>query len=258
MVELEAIVDGARASQLPPFTLPDSADAQVFADPVQSDEQFIEGRPRTTMRRRIAIVPLKPGALSLPGPRIEWWDADQGVARTAMLPPLQLQVAPGEAAPALPDEGSTAPAGEGDRRDASASPSTLARSLPWVLLAIAAFAWWRLRRRAAAVVDGPGMPAATKPPTQSLAAALKQDDLGAIAQAFCIEAGSKLDDLDAVRARLDDHAQRDAVERMQAARWGEGDAALALAALRAAFAKGARWRRPLAKPPDLLPPLYPE
>ena len=66
MVELEAIVDGARASQLPPFTLPDSADAQVFADPVQSDEQFIEGRPRTTLRRRIAIVPLKPGVLSLP------------------------------------------------------------------------------------------------------------------------------------------------------------------------------------------------
>ena len=110
MVELEAIVDGARASQLPPFTLPDNADAQVFADPVQSDEQFIEGRPRTTLRRRIAIVPLKPGALSLPGPRIEWWDATQGVPRTAMLPPLQLQVAPGEIAPAMPDAGSITPA----------------------------------------------------------------------------------------------------------------------------------------------------
>ena len=261
MVELEAIIDGARASQLPPFTLPDSTDAQVFADPVQSDEQFIEGRPRTTLRRRIAIVPLKPGALSLPGPRIEWWDATQGVPRTAMLPPLQLQVAPGETAPDLPDAGSTTPTGDGESLDASASPSTLARYLPWLLLAIAvvaAFAWWRLRRRVPAAADGPVLPINSVPPNPSLAAALKQDDLAVIAHALCIEAGSKLDDLDAVRARLDDDAQRDAVERLQAARWGDGDPASALAALRRAFAKGARWTTPATKPVPLLPPLYPE
>lgn len=261
MVELEAIIDGARASQLPPFTLPDSADAQVFADPAQSDEQFIEGRPRTTLRRRIAIVPLKPGALSLPGPRIEWWDATQGVPRTAMLPPLQLQVAPGETPPDLPDAGSTTPTGDGESLDASASPSTLARYLPWLLLAIAvvaAFAWWRLRRRVPEAVDGPGLPTVAVPQTTSLASALKQDDLAAIAHALCIDAGSKLDDLDAVRARLDDDAQRDAVERLQAARWGDGDTPSALAALRRAFAKGARWRTPAAKPVSLLPPLYPE
>jgi len=261
MVELEAIVDGARASQLPPFTLPDSAEAQVFADPVQSDEQFIEGRPRTTVRRRIAVVPLKPGALSLPGPRIEWWDATQGVPRTAMLPPLQLQVAPGEAAPAMPDAGSSAPTGEGERLDASASPSTLARHAPWMLLAIAllaAFAWSRSRRRVPAGVDGPANPTAAPSPTPSLAAALKQDDLAVIAHALCIEAGSKQDDLDAVRARLDDDAQRDAVERLQAARWGDGDPVSALATLRRAFAKGARWSTPSTKPVSLLPPLYPE
>ena len=108
------------------------------------------------------------------------------------------------------------------------------------------------------MVDGPAMPAVVTPPTPSLAAALKQGDLGPIAQALCMEAGSKLDDLDAVRARLDDDVQRDAVERMQAARWGEGDAASALAALRHAFVKGARWRKPAAKPAELLPPLYPE
>lgn len=261
MVELEAIIDGARASQLPPFTLPDSADAQVFADPVQSDEQFIEGRPRTTLRRRIAIVPLKPGALSLPGPRIEWWDATQGVPRTAMLPPLQLQVAPGEAALARPDAGSTTPTADGENLDASASRSMLARYAPWMLLAVAllaGFAWWRSRRRAPEAVDGPVLPTVAAPPTPSLAAALKQDDLAVIAHALCIEAGSKLDDLDAVRARLDDDAQRDAVERLQAARWGDGDAVSALAALRLAFAKGARWRTPTVKPVSLLPPLYPE
>lgn len=264
MVELEAIVDGARASQLPPFTLADNPDAQVFADPVQSDEQFIEGRPRTTLRRRIAIVPLKPGVLSLPGPRIEWWDAPQGVPRTAMLPPLQLQVAPGETAPGVSDAASTTstPRRDGGSLDASASPSTLARYAPWLLLAIAliaAFAWWRSRGRAPATGEGPvPLPAVATPPTTSLAAALKQDDLAVIAHALCMEAGSKLDDLDAVRARLDDDAQRAAVERLQAARWGVGDPASALATLRRAFAKGARWRTPEAQPVPLLPPLYPE
>lgn len=262
MVELEAIVDGARASQLPPFTLPDSADAQVFADPAQSDEQFIEGRPRTIVRRRIAIVPLKPGALSLPGPRIEWWDAAQGVARTAMLPPLQLQVAPGEALPDPEDAGPATPAVEGARPEASGSPSTLARSAPWILLAVAllaAYAWWRSRRRGLATGGVSAPPNVAAPPTPpSLAAALKQDDLAGIAHALCVEAGLRGDDLDAVRERLEDEAQREAVERLQAARWGDGDAASALAALRRAFAKGARWRTPGAKPASLLPPLYPE
>ena len=109
-IEVEAIADGARASQLPPLTLADSSEAQVFADPAQADEQFIEGRPRTIVRRRIAIVPLKPGALSLPGPRIEWWDAAQGVARTALLPPLRLEVSPGDAV--APDAADPVPAGE--------------------------------------------------------------------------------------------------------------------------------------------------
>ena len=261
MVELEAIVDGARASQLPPFTIADSGDAQVFADPVQTNEQFIEGRPRTIVRRRIAIVPLKPGALSLPGPRIEWWDAAQGVARTAMLPPLQLQVAPGELPPNPTDAGPATPAAEGGQPDAASSPSGLARYLPWALLAIAVlvpFAWWRSRKRGPGTGDGSARPTVVAPQAPSLAAALKQNDLADIAHALCVEARLPADDLDAVRAGLDDAAQVDAVERLQAARWGDGDPASALIALRHAFAMGARWRRPPAKAVSLLPPLYPE
>ncbi|MBK9669997.1 MAG: hypothetical protein IPO74_08725 [Thermomonas sp.] len=65
------------------------------------------------------------------------------------------------------------------------------------------------------------------------------------------------DDLDGVRARLDDTAQREAIERLQAARWGDGDAAVALVALRGAFAQGPRWRMRGRAPSSLLPPLYP-
>jgi hypothetical protein len=260
-IELEAIADGASASQLPQIALADSAQAQVFADPVQADEQFIEGRPRTTLRRRIAIVPLQAGALTLPGPRIEWWDVTQGAARTAMLPPLQLQVAPGATSNDTPEAQSDPAATDAAGSGAVASSARWRPDAWWLLPAIAVLAggaWWSRRKPRASADAALPAPATAEASTPSLSSALKQGDLAGIAHALCIEAGSKLGDLDAVHARLDDDAQRDAVERLQAARWGDGEAASALAGLRRAFASGPRWRKPSAKTPSPLPPLYPE
>lgn len=261
-VEIEAIADGASASQLPPLTIPEDARAQVFPDPPQSDEQFIEGRPHTTVRRRIAIVPLQAGALSLPGPRIDWWDAAQGVVRTAMLPPLQVQVAPGATAAAMQDAGTPSMPATGDAPAPAAPILQWKRYAAWLLLLVAsvlAFAWWRARLQPAMADVSSAMPAsAPARSVPSLADALKQGGLVDIARALCVEAGVRSDDLDAVRAKLDDAAQADALDRLQAARWGSADAGAALAALRVAFAKGARWRKQAAKPEALLPPLYPE
>ena len=64
--------------------------------------------------------------------------------------------------------------------------------------------------------------------------------------------------LDAVHARLDDAGQQEAVRLLQAARWAGGDADAARAALRRAFAKGARWRQAARQMRAELPPLYPE
>ncbi|QIL19911.1 BatD family protein [Thermomonas sp. HDW16] len=261
-IELEAIADGASASQLPPLTIPDSTQAQVFADPPQSDEQFIEGRPRTTLRRRIAIVPLKAGALTLQGPRIDWWDAAQGVVRTAMLPSLQLQVAPGSVPATTVDDGAPmSPQVDGADTRASVSTIALGRHAPWLLLVVvlaAAFAWWRWRMPVDAMPVAATQSSPPEVQAASLAAALKQGELAAIAHALCTDAGIRGDDLDTVRTRLDDAAQAEAVERLQSARWGSGDAESALAALRRAFAKGAHWRKPGTKKESLLPPLYPE
>lgn len=261
-VEIEAVADGASTSQLPPLAIADNADAQVFADPPQSDEQFIEGRPRTTVRRRIAIVPLKAGLLSLAGPRIDWWDAAQGVARTAMLPPLQLQVAPGADLPAAADaaQASVQPQAPGNA-DIPTATASLKRfgwwSLPVIALVLAA-AWWHRRRQPAMADAAPAGSAAPEASVPSLAAALGQGDLAAVAHALCSEAGLQGDELDALAAKLDDPAQVEAIAALQAARWGGGDAGSALAVLRRAFAKGARWRRQEARVAPLLPPLYPE
>ena len=260
-VEIEVIADGASAAQLPPVTLADTPGLQLFADPPQVDEQFVDGRPRSILRRRISIVPLQAGTVSVGGPRIEWWDAAQGVARTAMLPPLQLQVAPGEGVAKDPAE---APAKlEADAEagaSAAADGAVLSRWWPWIVLGgvavLAALALWRWPRASQDVAPKPDV--AKTMPIPPLKAALAGGDLALIAQALGAAAGLRSDDLDAVRKRLDDAAQLDAVIQLQAARWGDGDAGSALAALRRAFAKGARWRVAARASGSLLPPLYPE
>ena len=263
-VEIEVIADGATATQLPAVMLAESAGVQLFADPPQVDEQFVDGRPRSLLRRRIAIVPTQAGVVSIGGPRIEWWDAAQGVARTAMLPPLQLQVVPGTAA-ATPSVDAAAPAA---RAGADAPSGDAAhgwsRWRPRLLLAVAllvVLAWWRWPRAPVPAADAggdapsPGAPAVRIP---SLPDALKRGDLGVIAQALGAAAGLHGEDLDGVRRRLDDALQVEAVKQLQAARWGSGDAAPTLAALRAAFAQGPRLRKPAPSSTSLLPPLYPE
>jgi hypothetical protein len=65
--------------------------------------------------------------------------------------------------------------------------------------------------------------------------------------------------IEALIERLDDAAQRDALQALQRARWGRGDLDGALQAVRGAFASGPRWRRSRsAHGDDPLPPLYPE
>jgi hypothetical protein len=86
---------------------------------------------------------------------------------------------------------------------------------------------------------------------------LADGDLGAIADALCAMAAPPAADLDALQARLDDDAQRDAVAALQRARWGGGDPAAARAALRRAFADGPRWKPATREEQGLLPPLYP-
>ena len=95
------------------------------------------------------------------------------------------------------------------------------------------------------------------PESPSLADALKAGALGDIAQALCADAALSGEDLDALRKHLDDAAQIAAVGELQSARWGAGNAAAALASLRAAFGKGVRLRRKIKPVPDVLPPLYP-
>lgn len=263
-VQIEAVADGATAAQMPEIGIADVPGAQVFAEPAQVDEQFVEGRPRTTVRRTFSLVPARPGALVVAGPRIAWWDAANGVARVAELPPLQLQVAPGAHADATSDAAQPTQEAEPVAAQSAASRTSGAREwrgmwfglLALIVVVLIAFLWWRRRNTARAATKE--TPAAPSTPVVSLASALKTGDLAVIAHALAKDAGLATDDLDALRARLADSVQMDALHQLQAARWGGGNVQAALRTLRAAFAGGARWRQTKQKAESLLPPLYPE
>lgn len=265
---IEAQADGATASQMSALELGKVDGAQVFAEAPQVEERFDQGRPQVRVVRRFSVVPSRSGTLRVPAPRLPWWDVSAGAARTASLPDFALQVEQGVHAP---DTAAPAPGAQGAASSARwlRVPLVQGTVQPWALAAVA-FAllwlvtlWWALHRRTqvarASQVPPASQGATPAAPTQppGLKQALARGDLEAIAAALVRDAGPPVRDLDAACAALDDPAQVAAVRALQQARWGAGDAAAAVAALRAAFAGGARWRVAQRKPATLLPPLYP-
>ena len=262
-IEIELVADGASASQLPELQLPPVDGAQVLAEPAQVDEGFEQGRPRTRVTRRFALVPAAAGPLRVPGPRLAWWDVRAGVARTASLPTLELEVAPGAATANSTGEAPSPGAAHAQGTTATAS----AGPWPWIALAFALL-WlatlaWALRRgqaTAPAPVAGPA-PERTAPiGGRELQRVLQVGDLAEVERALCALAVPPAPGLDALASRIADPAQRDALLRFQQARWAGGDVVAARASLRAAFARAPVWEAAPAPGDggsDLLPPLYP-
>lgn len=269
---VEATADGATAAQLPDLQLPAIAGAQVFADPAQVDEVFEEGRPRVTVTRSFSIVPARAGALRVAGPRLDWWDARAGTARTASLPVLTLEVASGRGVPGSPSSLDATPASPAVARDSGGDwmqvPGVQGRVRPWAFATVAfALLWlitfmWGLHRHprtpesAQAPSGQPGQARSAKVKAR-LRQALATGDLSEVAEALCAGMQPPAPDLDALREALDDPRQRAAVDALQRARWGDGDGTAARVLLRESFARGPRWRKRVAEAEPPLPPLYP-
>ena len=276
ILSVEAVVDGASAAQLPELILPEIPGAQVFPDPVQTEERWVDGRPQVTLRRQFSLVPSQGGALTIPGAQLQWWDVTADRMRTATLPTLQLDVAAGAVDPGL--AGPVSPyANAGTNVVAAPTPISAgsADHRPWVLATVVfGTAWlltllWALHRTPATGALRPrGMPdasatvpRATTPAVDraALARALDHGDFDQIASLLCGMAWPPAVDIDEVFQRLADPAQRDAIAAMQRALWGGGDGVAARQQLRTAFSRDPVWRDPVERPSPspLLPPLYP-
>lgn len=270
-VTVEAIADGATASQMPELQLQmdgGAADAQIFADPAQNNDTFRDGRPQARVSRRFSIVPAHAGTLRIRGPRLTWWDVRAGIGRTAALPDILLPVTParnGTAATPAADVNAVATAsGDGRIR----VPGIQGEVRPWALTTVAfALLWlitlsWGMHRRAQSVdddgdEDGDARPAPAMAALADLKRALQYSDLGDVADVLCATCAPPAADLDALQLRLDDDRQIAAVRSLQRARWGDGDGVAARTALRTAFKNGPRWRREKIAATQALPPLYP-
>lgn len=274
-IVIEATAVGATRAQFPDLVLPSVADAQVFPEPAQFDERFVGGSPQLKWTRRFSLVPNRAGRLVVPGVRLDWWNVRAGAMKTATLPDLTLDVAPGSGAFAAPPA-AQAPAVVA-APSASAAPAALdllpprgrtawatvaaAFALLWLVTLVIAVILWR--RRAAqspsveqAVRMRPAGPGAGL--TAELRRAIDRGGLDEVATLLC--AMGDVPDLDGVVAGLADPGQRQAVQAMQRARWaGEGDLGQARDRLREAFRDGPRWRSVSApREPGELPPLYPQ
>lgn len=267
-IVVELVADGATASQMPPITLPQVPGMQSFPERAQVDESVVDGRPRIRLTRRFSIVPSQAGELRIEGPRLAWWDVQAARARTASLPTLVVQVAPGEPAAIEPRADPTT--------GLPASASQAGGALRWwgaaaLLLVALVLIVMGVRRRHAVGTDtaeamperGPGPASSTTAPTPSgplppvlpsLPSALQAGDLGDIEHALRAQSPMRGDRW---MEALADPAQRDAALLLVRARWADGDTAAAISALRAAFAAGVRWRDESSPPALKLAPLYP-
>lgn len=271
---VEAIAQGATQAQMPELPAPVIAGAQVFAEPPQYDETFNGGSPQVKLTRRFSIVPNAAGKLAVPGMKLGWWDVRASAAKFAALPDLALEATPGSGSFAAPAAVAAGAAPDAISDNALSLQPTAQAPTPdwwrwlafgfaglWLLTVAWLGLWWWQRRRAPAAPPGPvgrGSVAATATHTAAdLKRALDTGDLEDVATALCGMATPPCVDLDALLARLDSSAQRDAIEQLQRARWADGDGVAARAALREAFRNGPDWRRVPQVAREILEPLYP-
>lgn len=271
-VVVEAVAQGATAAQFPEIPPPPIEGAQVFAERAETVERFVDGGPQLTVVRRFSIVPLREGALRVPGTRMEWWDVAAGKARVAILQDLQVDVGPGGPGAATGPGAAPSSAAAAASADVVVPVAGMIEGSRWIWLAaafallwLATLAWvlWSRRRSKPHDAIAPGSRAQSAPlaPRPALADLRRVLDAGGFDEAVALlrrMAPVPAADLDAVIAALDDGPQREALDAMRRALWaGEGEPAAARAALRAAFRDGPRWRpvAPAERAP--LPPLYP-
>ncbi|KRG70058.1 hypothetical protein ABB29_07435 [Pseudoxanthomonas dokdonensis] len=276
-VTIEAVASGATQSQLPELSLPAPPGAQVFAEPPQFNERFIDGRPQVSMTRSFSIVPNQPGRLDIAGLRIGWWRVGDDSPQQAVLPDLTLKVLPGSGGFATPAPAATTADVGSNAASAATSDDRIQLRQPvsrvWIWLSAGfAILWlltllWALLRRPAPVLAHGGKSSAatarvpTARPRHALAdlkRVLDTGDLDEVAEVLKGMASPPLRELDALSARLSSPDQRAAIETLRRARWADGDAVSARHALRQAFRDGPQWRVVDNEDPSPLPPLYPQ
>ena len=83
---------GLRGEQLPELPAPDYGSVKTYPDKAKTNTQFDGTWVVGTREEKYALVPTQPGAVTVPGIRIPWWNIERGEWETAELPSRVLTV----------------------------------------------------------------------------------------------------------------------------------------------------------------------
>ena len=277
-LRLEA--QGLGFEQLPKLELPKMAGADIYPDkPVTQDKddgQWLYG----VRERKFAIVPNRPGPLTLPPISVGWWDTAHDRAETAQLPSLTLDVQPAAAGttPAPPAVSQNAPVAKVAETSGSIGVPApvgadttelhLWRSLAFIALAlwaatlIAWIAWMLAQRRKQPSASARTAPDTT-PARRAFADACKREDLPAAARALLAWARQtrpELRNLGELRQAVSDSVQAAAIASLERARFGANSGGeVSAAELARRFAQGPALATTPGSvvPATSLPELYP-
>ncbi|MBS0590752.1 MAG: protein BatD [Proteobacteria bacterium] len=281
---LHVKAQGLAFEQLPELTLPKIDGAEVYPDKEitgnRDDGTWLHGE-RT---RKFAIVPDRPGALTIPALSLAWWNTAQDRAASADLPALTLDVAAGAAsaaASAAPPKSMATDATPSLATATLASPqaTTLERAVDtWRTRALAAIALWlatviagiggvlawrrkAARKPVAAMPDRLGDSGAARAARATFVAACQRDDAAGAAQALLIWArreGRKVRTLGALMSQLASEDQRAALRELERTLYAADIGTFDGTRIGATFGKGFAFAAPIQSgETSMLPPLYP-
>jgi len=257
---------------LPSLSLPALDGATVYPDkPVNGtrvDGQYLVGR----RQQSFAVVPNRPGKLTIPETTLTWWNVTENRAETARVPAQTLNVlaAAGSApaAPASTPQAAATPAVTG----VAASPIVTGTSSVWrsvalislALWALSVLAWllWRRRSRyTGAATTTTATPASASRLRAAFLLQTRVDDAAAQAAALLAWAQAErpwLRNLGELAQALSAGPQRETIEALQRKRYGGSDEAGLGTRLATAFRDGFSWQPvPGSADDSPLPPLYP-
>ena len=271
---------GLGFEQLPDLKLPQIDGADIYPDKTTTqnhdDGDWLYGE----RQRKFAIVPNRPGNLTLPSISLQWWDTAHDRAETADAPPLALEVEPAA------NSGSPVPDNAGRPTDSTTKneenvPALGSMAMPgsaeaeaqmwrrwtftalglWTLTLLAMVLWLAMHRRRQ--VDSV---TSSEPPTGDLRAAfrdaVKQRNWGTSARsllAWAQASGAEVRNLGELRRRVRDDVQAAAIGDLDRACYGSSAAEDLQDRLIKAFSRGIALPESAGSPGSkgVLPPLYP-
>ncbi|MFQ5642252.1 MAG: BatD family protein, partial [Thiogranum sp.] len=126
---------GLESSHLPDIDIPETANMRLYPEQAvtenRTDGEWVFG----IRKQSIAYVPSRPGRVSLPEIRIDWWDLKQQQQRSTVLPGWEVNV--------LPAPGNTAPrAAPVQQPESGNGASAAGTSVPWLRRITGSHIFW--------------------------------------------------------------------------------------------------------------------